>query len=55
MRMLEHYVNEVEARNFEVFPRQYDRMVNASPANTEDLQKIDINNFLDDEPTEEDF
>jgi hypothetical protein len=29
-------------------------MVSASPANAEDLQKIDINNFLD-EPTEEDY
>ncbi len=37
-----------------VFPSQYDRMVNASPANLEDLQKIDLNNFLE-EPTEEDL
>jgi hypothetical protein len=29
-------------------------MVNASPGNFEDLQKIDINNFLDD-PTEGDL
>lgn len=29
-------------------------MVSASPANAEDLQKIDLNNFLDD-PTEEDY
>lgn len=38
----------------EVFPSQYDRMVSASPANLEDLQKIDLNNFLE-EPTEEDY
>lgn len=48
------YVSEMEARNIEVFPRSYDRMVNASPENFEDLQKIDINNFLDD-PTEGDL
>ena len=36
------------------FPAQYDRMINSNPANTDDLQLIDLNNFLE-EPTEEGY
>ena len=45
-------MSDVEARNIEIFPSNYDRALNnATPSNAEDLEKIDLNDFMN-EPTE---
>lgn len=53
-RNIERYVNEMEARNILMFPRNYDQVVNNTSANLEELEKIDLNDFMD-EPTEGDY
>lgn len=37
-----------------MFPRNYDQVVNNTSANLEELEKIDLNDFMD-EPTEGDY
>ena len=54
MKSLEQFVNNAEAQHLGSFTSQYERMIHENPSNVEDLEKIDINDFMVD-PTEEGY
>ena len=54
MRDLQLFINEVQARNIDSFPASYDRMAAAHPSTVEQLQMIDLRDFME-EPTEGDY
>ena len=55
LKDIEKYVSEMESRNMELLPTSYDRAISrADITNVEDLEKIDLNDFMG-EPTEGDY
>jgi len=47
MRDIERHIGDIEARNMASFPSQYDRMITSSPQTFEDIEMIDLGNFLE--------